>query len=488
MGLMLGLLRRFLGVDEELQRERAAREAAEERERAAEERERAAEERAEEQQQRAEEELRRRKRQECSDLLVIGDLDTGTHKTIPDALPSHGRPPIFQSRQPKESAFTVSQNKDRNLPSSALLGTDIFGVPKGRKHHRAHLVPHSFSCRNDYISVLIFLAGEDSDVFLTEQQTRAMLYGWSPVGGSLVPHSRLVDQLFNHIAMKGQGDWLDNEPSVLLLSMLSWKQQLAWEPGSEYSCLVITTSGDVYCDVGANRCKEGFVVKLEQQRGRVEAALEAFGTALPLLISSVMQNGVPETAAEPRKSVRRLVRQHFAQQKGIAVPSLSGILQEGRASVCVVQFDPCSVPFPGERQQQQDATGHPAPCPLLLTLRSVNTWIRHLGSLGTFSHCDEAHLVVDHGASIFLACYDMEQCGPEDCEICWEKMKKDDAQRCSVFEAMRMLSNGVDGGIVTPEKGLKGEGGSEGTASGSSPDSTDSGAASAASTGGNSTL
>jgi len=277
--------------------------------------------------------------------------------------------------------------------------------------------------------------------------------------------------------MKGQGDWLENQPSLMLLPLLSWDGQLKWN-GEPYECLVLATSSQVYCEVGANLCKEENVLSLETGRDRVKVAVDAFAQALPLFISSIMTSLVPEDATEPKKTVCRLVREYYAEQKEIVVPTLSDILEGSRTCVCVVRFEQSSIPLPGRQQtSQRNATGHPAPCPIFLSLRAVNTWIRHLHSEGELRVSGEQ--VNSNGAFIFLACYDMKLCSQRDCKLCWEKQKRDDPDTCFAAEAGEDGKDSIEGkAFSTPLKELH-----VGGVSGSSPDSTDTDAASAASRG-----
>mmetsp|Transcript_36624 Transcript_36624/g.92100 ORF Transcript_36624/g.92100 Transcript_36624/m.92100 type:complete len:152 (-) Transcript_36624:203-658(-) len=131
-----------------------------------------------------------------------------------------------------------------------------------------------------------------------------------------------------------------------------------------------------------------------------------------------------------------------------------------RRSVCIVEFEECSIPLPGTQSAQKHDC-HPAPCPLLLSLRSVNTWICHLQSQGKLG---AEGLTED--ACLFLACHDMTVCWPDDCGICWDKMKQDDPKRCSEVEAERELLDSSVKGVSTPVKR------DESKAAGSSPDST----------------
>jgi hypothetical protein len=291
-----------------------------------------------------------------------------------------------------------------------------------------------------------------------------MLFGWV-VASQLISHSRIVDQLFNFIVMAQQAVWLDRIPSVMFLPILPFDEQLHWN-GQGYKCIVLASHEDVYRSIGATGWTDDGELPADHQD--VQTALEAFGQVFWHYVQVMSTQSPPEEGEPAKRSECQKVREFFATCANIVVPcwSSSKIEQALKAGKVfrVVEFEGCNPPLPGCKATDKYSK-HPAPLPMLLHIRTSNTWVHQLNILGYFIHEGKQLIEKGVGAFLFMACLDMKDLTEHECKRCFDIKQEQESYR----------DEDVEEETSTPRKD---EGPANSSSSGSPASHTSAGAAS----------
>ena len=272
-----------------------------------------------------------------------------------------------QNKSGKMMVLDQSKDLARKQPRK-YFKTDIFGTPIETQHEIAHLVPNSRSRAELWNAILTKILGMENHQNGIPYKLKMLVEGFrnSKPGSIRKEGTGLIYQPMNHIAMAGQGTWLDRHPSVGFFPLLSLNQMLLWQ-GEPYEAIFVAADGRTTQLVGAIR---GDFREWNGNDERVVKAFSHFTDAASLLLSLINES-TNENPGKGGDESSMLMRKYLAKQHEFLAPSpnVSSIVKYR-----VVKFSP------GKRLTDDEnvVQGHPAPMPLLLVGKSLNAWLSHL--------------------------------------------------------------------------------------------------------------
>jgi hypothetical protein len=291
----------------------------------------------------------RRTRVEANRISSYGPIIAG--------MDINGDPALGSSR---------SESLDSTIP-------DVKGMPS-KIAQGAHFIPHNKTCAVAFGPVAEMALGQNlkDDGERTKKRHRLVVgveeargTGKQKKAGTGLKHSDL-----NKLRIKGQKEYMDNRPCLLIVPLLSLDETKAWKSGDPYSALLCAGGFDPG-DGGAVNLKASSELVYRETlveflpcctREDLELAtglLSAFtkGLAQSLLTGECFDGW--ETN-QPEKTKLRNVQENLNGK--IHIPRLRDNIMSRPLRVAKVRFDPADVEFPNP------------PDPFLLVLKAAIIW------------------------------------------------------------------------------------------------------------------
>ena len=347
-------------------------EAAEQRARAAEQRARADRESAEAAEQRAEAAEQRARADEQEDIanlmkgkrwVIFSDLEQA-NENISDSTSfclgnGYAHPYLESLRTILGDTKLVSKTLLRSSVGT-FFATDVFGTVRSSQHDLAHCVPHSRLLSEIWNPVIESMLGQSLFYNSKNNKNRYL-------------HSCLTHQPYNYIAMRLQGTFFDTKCSVAFcpdLTCVEMASSGVWEKG--YCALCIASDAEVYKAIGA---VDGEILECTADDPRVARALKGFRDMSAILIN-IARSQLAVSSDKNDLKLAQALRDFFARQQAFVAPFPS---RDSRAKYRLIRFSEAVAVPPGSNMAGDfQAVGHPAPMPIALVTKSLNSWLSFL--------------------------------------------------------------------------------------------------------------
>jgi len=326
---------------------------------------------------------------------------------------------------PNESTCTlhVAPNYPGRNPPREAFSSDVFSehahtVPDS---NLAHLAPHSPQCREEWAAVLQMMCPE-----LTDKQAQMMMFGFDDNTHGFVQRSNVTWKQWNYINMAAQGELFDKDPQVGFFVAMSWKDQQQWG-GKGFSALVVATSPNVYMRInacGSQKSNNTWTVSATE----IEEVQNIFNSFADALVQCTVHLRRRTCNDDGKKFLRGLRRKLLTLSK---VPAPTIQAQTEHLHFLRVKFGDCL--SPGARACSPPPS-HPAPHPVLLTIRAINFWYNFLFQHETPSPKNEKYCVrlgitptekaeIPQQAAVLMpSCRDL--CDSPDCILCQDEIAR----------------------------------------------------------------
>jgi hypothetical protein len=277
----------------------------------------------------------------------------------------------FKDFWPTDGSLPLTSTNELQRSSHRdFFKTDIFGNTPTPAEEVCHLCPHSASCNHYWDPVLWYLSGKTCFDRSAEQKLQLEMFknGFRDNNQfqSKVENSAMTDALENHIMMRSQY-LLDK---ILIIPLTTMNQARDWK-GEAYDFVCIPLERDMFEIIGALR-KVGKMEKhsIPSTDQRVKDGFESLAHWFGFLVHCMKGTELNEEQACGTKRNFANVLKFIKGRKEISVPKLP-------AKEVMFRFGSFSRGMcheSGGRVKAERLTGHPAPHPLLLLCRSINTW------------------------------------------------------------------------------------------------------------------
>jgi hypothetical protein len=140
----------------------------------------------------------------------------------------------------------------------------------------------------------------------------------------------------------------------------------------------------------------------------------------------------PQEGESVKSTVCQRVRDFFAECATITVPwwsnsEIKQALKDGKV-FRVVEFQGCNPPLPSSNATDKYLK-HPAPHPMLLHIRTSNTWVHPSNMLGYLVKEGKKLIGESIGAFLFMSCLDMKDLEEHECKRCYDIKQEQESYR-----------------------------------------------------------
>ena len=302
---------------------------------------------------------------------------------------------------------------------SNFFPCDIFGTTKSAEQI-AHLVPQGSECHNHWIPFLRVFANIFGNTDADSQRLKMFLTGYSPLEGrNRLSYTGLIHLPWNHVLLQSQIHFLDTKPSVLFVPLMPLEELYSWNEEG-YLCAVIAADATTFKGIGATT-PSMYETDISRKDPILIEGFKAFAEIAVILVDLMRwshDSALPDTPAKLCESLYK----HLVKCSTLPVPAVNESID---TPFRLIQFGKAATPQPGKQflHESVNSTLHPAPHPLLLAARSMNTWLSFLyrnRELDEYPFLkgmpvDEKNIKA-HSCVLFPSCSDV--CETPNCTFC----------------------------------------------------------------------
>jgi len=309
-----------------------------------------------------------------SDLVKnVTEISSSRSLSLDNGFPH----PYLESLRPKMGDTMLPFGKNSNQLVRSAVGsffaTDVFGTEKAKQHEMAHCVPHSRHLSEIWHPVFESMLGKSISYMNSSKEVRLVVEGYSKNNHDRYPYSGFTHQPYNYMAMCLQGTFFDSKSSVAFCPVLTCEEMASkdvWEEG--YWALCIASDAKVFKAIGA---VDGEILECTADDPRVEKALKGFRDMSAILINLARSQLAISTDKNDLKLAKAL-RDFFRLKTEFVAPFPA---LNPQAKYRLVRFSKAVAIQPGTTVSAGiQAVGHPAPMPIPLVAKSLNSWLSYL--------------------------------------------------------------------------------------------------------------
>jgi hypothetical protein len=301
----------------------------------------------------------------------------------------HHRVDLRRSQTPTVDSYTTTftqahavENNPRNetsnsrnsAPARRIWPVDIFGI-ESPAAQIAHLVPASAKNASLYDDVAAWTLALPANT-LPDVLQKA-IHGSVPVTGNRILNTGLKHSVCNKIRLGGQATFYDRHPCIMIVPVMTLDEVKDWN-GGPYDALVMagpdedtrTEIGSVCTAMGRGMMRHSdrdIATHLEIEKARGMLKQVVCGLAHSLTRGGRSHAERELTALSGMRS--RFLEVQASATTGVHVPVQIAEPLRGNLRVKKVTF----------LGQTTEEVGHPAPDPLLLTIKAAINWSRRHG-------------------------------------------------------------------------------------------------------------
>ena len=296
------------------------------------------------------------KRWVCFSDLVQGRADISSSTSL--CLDNGFVHPQLESLHPNSGDTRLPQDKKLQWSEvGSLFQTDIFGANRNSLHRLAHCISQSRDLSEVWHPVCKSMLGKSLSVNASNDAA----------------YTGIIHQPYNCIAMRLQEEYFDTKNSVAFCPALTYSEMVShsvWEKG--YCALCIASDAEVFKAIGA---VDGDFLECTGDDPRVAKALQGFRDVSAILIN-IARSQLNVLSNKEDMRLARALRKFFRQAHTFVAPFPS---LDPQAKYKLVRFSPAVAIAPGTTVSGNvKAVGHPAPMPIALVAKSLNSWLSFL--------------------------------------------------------------------------------------------------------------
>ena len=304
----------------------------------------------------------------------------GEDKSYEDFARSYAAQAIFAS-------FVVADVPA--MPDSSRVQPIIQSIwGTGLPYEAAHIIPLARSCSSDWIDVFIPLVVAVTGQSL-EELANVLLFGlyrrFNHRGNPVREwHSGLLHSLINFLGLPNQKFIYDDDPSVLLLPLLTVEEIMTWS-GESYRCLIIAQDKKTMLSAGFSAAvDEGseYFCDVDSSSEDVQSAFRVFTVYQRMMTLFLASKDLKDPATSKKSQLCQFFREFLRQYPKPMIPCFDPARLPQMLVVCL-NFKGTPITLPGQSVHHggQQARARSCPHPFLVILRSINAFYNMLHRL-----------------------------------------------------------------------------------------------------------